>query len=90
MCAKLSGLVTEADWRRWTAADFRPYLDVAFDCFGAERLMIGSDWPVCLVAGGYEPTMSAVVEYLEERPPHERDAVLGGNAQRFWNLAAAI
>ena len=90
VCAKLSGLVTEADWRRWTAADLRPYLDVAFDCFGAERLMIGSDWPVCLVAGDYEPTMSAVVEYLEERPPHERDAVLGGNAQRFWNLAAAL
>jgi len=88
VCAKLSGLVTEADWRRWTAADLRPYLDVAFDCFGAERLMIGSDWPVCLVAGDYQRTMAAVVDYLAGRPARERDAVLGGNAQRFWNLGA--
>ena len=85
--AKLSGLVTEADWNTWTPAALRPYLDVAFDCFGAERLMIGSDWPVCTVAGDYARTMSVVSEYVADRPAHERDAVLGGNAQRFWNLA---
>ena len=49
--AKLSGLVTEADWQRWTPGDLRPYLDAALDSFGADRLMIGSDWPVCTVAG---------------------------------------
>jgi L-fucono-1,5-lactonase len=86
VCAKLSGLVTEADWRRWTVDDIRPYLDVAFDCFGAERLMIGSDWPVCTVAGSYARTMAVVVDYLAERSAAERDAVLGGTAQRFWNL----
>lgn len=86
--AKLSGLVTEADWTHWTAADIRPYLDAAFDCFGADRLMIGSDWPVCLVAGDYTRTMSVVVGYVAERPPHERDAVLGANAARFWKLGA--
>jgi len=84
--AKVSGLVTEADWNTWTAAALRPYLDVAFDCFGAERLMIGSDWPVCTIAGDYARTMRVVVDYVADRPAHERDAVLGGNAQRFWNL----
>jgi L-fuconolactonase len=85
--AKLSGLVTEADWQAWTARDIRPYLDVAFDCFGAERLMIGSDWPVCTVAAGYARVMALVSDYLADRPAQERDAVLGGNAQRFYNLS---
>ena len=84
--AKLSGLVTEADWRSWTAQEIRPYLDVAFDCFGAGRLMMGSDWPVCTVAAEYARVMSLVTDYLADRPAEERDAVLGGNAQRFYNL----
>ena len=86
--AKLSGLVTEADWSAWTPDDLRPYLDVAFECFGVERLMIGSDWPVCTVAGTYGRTLAVIVDYLGNRPAHERDAVLGANAQRFWNLSA--
>jgi L-fucono-1,5-lactonase len=86
VCAKLSGLVTEADWGRWTAAGMRPYLDVAFDCFGADRLLIGSDWPVCTLAAGYARTLGLVTEYLEARPAAERQAVLGGNAARFWRL----
>jgi L-fuconolactonase len=85
---KVSGLVTEADWTRWTASDVRPYLDVAFECFGAERLLAGSDWPVCTVAAGYGRTMSLLTDYLEHRPSSERDAVLGGNAARFWGLPA--
>ncbi len=84
--AKLSGLVTEADWTGWTPQQLRPYLDVAFDCFGPDRLMIGSDWPVCTVAADYGRTMAVVVDYLADRPASEREAVLGGNAQRFWNL----
>jgi L-fuconolactonase len=88
--AKLSGLVTEADWTHWTPAMLRPYLDVAFDCFGADRLMIGSDWPVCTVAGDYSRTMRVVVDYVADRPARERDAVLGGNAQRFWNLRSSV
>ena len=83
---KLSGLVTEADWAAWRPDQLRPYVDVAFDCFGAERVMIGSDWPVCTVASDYARTMAVVVEYLADRPAQERDGVLGGNAQRFWNL----
>ena len=84
--AKLSGLVTEADWTGWAPDDIHPYLDVAFESFGPERLMIGSDWPVCTVAGDYARTMAVVSDYLDTRPAHERDAVLGGNAVRFWNL----
>jgi L-fuconolactonase len=84
--AKLSGLVTEADWARWTADQIRPYLDVALECFGADRLMIGSDWPVCTVAADYLRTLDVVRDYLSALPSADRDAVLGGNAQRFWNL----
>jgi L-fuconolactonase len=67
-----------------------PYLDVAFECFGAERLMIGSDWPVCTVAGDYQRTMAVVINYLSQRSSHERDAVLGGNAIRCWNLQVPV
>lgn len=83
---KLSGLVTEADWLHWKPKDMHPYLDVAFDEFGASRLMIGSDWPVCLVAGKYGPVMDVVKKYLERHSSEMRDAVLGGNARRFWRL----
>jgi L-fuconolactonase len=85
---KVSGLVTEADWARWTPAAIRPYLDVVFECFGAERLMIGSDWPVCTVAGDYRRTMAVVVDYVAARPAAERAAVLGGTAAKLWNLDA--
>ncbi len=88
--AKLSGLVTEADWTQWTPGDIEPYLDVAFECFGAERLMIGSDWPVCTVAGDYARTMAVVNDYVARRPAAERDAVLGGNAIRFWKLQVPV
>jgi L-fuconolactonase len=86
--AKLSGLVTEANWTTWTAQDIRPYLDLAFDCFGADRLMVGSDWPVCTVAGDYARVMAALTDYLADRPAPEREAVLGGNAQRVYKLSA--
>ena len=86
--AKLSGLVTEADWQAWTPEGMRPYLDVAFDCFGPGRLMIGSDWPVCTVAADYGRTMRVVTEYMRDRPSREQDAVLGGNAARLWQLDA--
>ena len=85
---KLSGLVTEAHWTRWTRDEMRPCLDVAFDCFGAHRLLAGSDWPVCTLAADYGRTMSIVTEYLEGRPEKEREAVMGGNAARFWRLPA--
>lgn len=89
VCCKLSGLVTEADWQHWTAERIHPYLDVAFDAFGSERLMIGSDWPVCLIAAPYGRAMDLVKDYVRSHCPEVLDAVLGGNAQRFWRLKAS-
>jgi L-fuconolactonase len=85
MC-KLSGMVTEADRQHWRPEHMAPYLDVAFKCFGPERLMIGSDWPVCSVAAPYSRAMSVVKDYLARCSAADQEAVLGGNAQRFWKL----
>jgi L-fuconolactonase len=86
---KLSGLVTEADWQHWTPDQISPYLDVALEAFGADRLMIGSDWPVCLVAGSYTRVIQLVKNYVLNRFPDDAlPRVLGGNAQRFWRLNA--
>ena len=83
---KVSGLVTEANWTRWTSDAIRPYLDVAFDCFGGHRLLFGSDWPVCTVAAEYSRTTSLIEDYMAGKPAAERDGVMGGNAARLWRL----
>jgi L-fuconolactonase len=83
---KLSGMVTEADWRGWKAKQLFPYLDVAFESFGPDRLMIGSDWPVCLVAASYMRATEIVKNYLLQKSPESQDRVLGGNAQQFYRL----
>jgi L-fuconolactonase len=84
--AKVSGLVTEADWQAWKPEDIRPYLDVAFECFGPSRLMIGSDWPVCTVAASYARVVDLVKDYRSGFAAEEHQAVLGGNAAKFWRL----
>ena len=81
---KLSGLVTEADRGAWTPAQIEPYLDVAFECFGAGRLMAGSDWPVCTLAADYSRTMTVVRDYVGRFTSAEREAVLGGNARAIY------
>jgi L-fuconolactonase len=81
---KLSGLVTEADWTSWTPEQISPYLDVAFEAFGPNRLMIGSDWPVCLVAASYSRVIDVVKLYLDRYSADARKAVLGGNAREFY------
>jgi len=83
---KLSGLVTECDWQQWRREQIVPYIDVAFECFGTDRLMIGSDWPVCLVAAPYAHVIDVVMHYLDRYGAETREALLGGNAQRFWRL----
>jgi L-fuconolactonase len=83
---KVSGLVTEADWRAWKPEDMRPYLDVAFECFGPSRMMIGSDWPVCTVAAPYSRVIDLVKDYIGKYTAEEREGVLGGNAAKFWRL----
>jgi len=85
---KLSGLVTEADWQEWQPGHIFPYLEVAMSCFGPERMMIGSDWPVCTVAASYSRTMKVIYEFISGCPDEVRDGILGENAMRFWRLHA--
>jgi L-fuconolactonase len=84
--AKLSGLVTEADWCHWKPEHIAPYLDVTFDAFGPERLMIGSDWPVCLASASYGRAVDVVKNYVLRNKPGSLDDVMGGTATRFWRL----
>jgi L-fuconolactonase len=83
---KLSGMVTEAAWDAWSAADFTPYLDTAMDWFGPERLMIGSDWPVCTLAGSYGNVTGIVQRYVDRLTDADRDAIRGGTATRVYRL----
>ena len=84
--AKLSGLVTEADWSSWSPSTLVPYLDTALELFGPDRLLIGSDWPVCTVAGSYSRVLDAILSFLAPLPSSQQDAILGGNALRLWKL----
>ena len=77
---KVSGMVTEAAWKKWTQEDYRPYLDVVFDCFGVDRLMFGSDWPVCTLSGSYSEVVGIVRTYIEALSDEEKTKVMGGNA----------
>lgn len=81
---KVSGLVTEAKWKQWTAADFRPYLDVGFEVFGPERLMFGSDWPVCLLSGSYREVYDLVDQYARAWSPVQRADLFGETARRVY------
>jgi len=85
---KLSGLVPEADWHEWQPTDFRPYLDVVFEAFGPERVLFGSDWPVCNVAGGYAAVVDLARDYLAAFSKAEQAQFWGGNATTFYSLHA--
>lgn len=83
---KLSGMVTEADWKAWRPADLKPYVQAALDAFGPQRCMFGSDWPVCELAGTYSQVYHALVEALGPITTSERAAIFGGTAARFYGL----
>ena len=83
---KLSGMVTEANWNTWRPTDFVPYLDTIFAVFGTKRVMYGSDWPVCLVAARYEQQLKLVTDYIHSFHESEKQAIMGENAVRFYNL----
>src|SRR5882757_1650867 len=83
---KLSGMVTEADWTQWTVQDLRPYADVVLDAFGPDRVMFGSDWPVCTLAASYAQVLDAAAELTEGLTAVERDAIFAGTARRVYGL----
>jgi L-fuconolactonase len=86
---KLSGLVTEAAWRQWRPEDFRPYLEAALEAFGPERLMFGSDWPVCLVAADYAEVVGLCRDFLATLSAAEQAQIWGGTAARVYGIDAA-
>jgi L-fuconolactonase len=83
---KLSGMVTEAHWDTWTVADLRPYAETVLDAFGAERVMFGSDWPVCMLAATYSEVFDATNALVGGLSETERAAVLGDTATRVYRL----
>jgi L-fuconolactonase len=86
---KISGLVTEANWQGWSANDFKPYLDLVFEVFGVDRLMFGSDWPVCLLAAGYSQVVQLIADYTQNLPGADREKIFGTNAAHFYGQRAS-
>jgi L-fuconolactonase len=87
MHCKLSGMITEADHKQWTADDLRPYVQHVLKLFGPDRLMFGSDWPVCKLAGSWKQALAAFTQACGPLPQTEREKILGGTAMRFYQLA---
>ena len=83
---KISGMVTETHNFKFNKNDFTPFLDVIFNCFGSERIMFGSDWPVCLVAASYNQTIKIIHNYLENCSKKIKDDIMGNNAIKIYNL----
>lgn len=83
---KISGMVTEADWAQWKTVDFKPYLDKVVGLFGMERLLYGSDWPVCLVAASYEQQYAIVRNYFAGFSTASQSAFFGDNATKVYQL----
>ena len=86
VACKVSGLVTEADWQHWTIEDLSPYLNTALECFGPQRLLAGSDWPVCTVAASYSRWWQTLRRWAEKLSISEQESILGGNAARIYHL----
>ncbi|MFA9190710.1 amidohydrolase family protein [Flavobacterium sp. FZUC8N2.13] len=83
---KLSGMTTEADYNNWTPEQIEPYMQLVLEAFGANRILFGSDWPVCLVAGNYTKTKELVTNFIAKLSSQEQAAIMGGNAMQFYNL----
>ena len=83
---KISGMVTEADHSHWKPSDFIPYLDIVFDAFGENRILFGSDWPVCLLAASYQEVYQLITDYTANFSLEQRDKLFGANAERFYNI----
>ena len=86
LTCKVSGMITEANWTAWKTSDFTPYLDVVFEAFGEDRLMYGSDWPVCKLAGSYRQVYDLTDNYLSQFSPLAKEKFFGGVASEFYGL----
>ena len=83
---KISGMITEADYKTWTPEQVHPYMKLVLESFGASRVMYGSDWPVCLVAGNYSMVKALVTDFITDLSQEEQNAIMGKNAAKFYNL----
>jgi L-fuconolactonase len=86
---KLSGMVTEARWATWTPGDLRPFVDSVLDWFTPQRLLFGSDWPVCLLAGPYDAVIDGLIAALPALSPDDLAQIFGGTAQRLYRIGGA-
>jgi L-fuconolactonase len=86
VCCKISELVTQADWERWSSEDLKPYVQHALKCFGPDRLMWGSGWPVCLLAADFGQTLSSSLEALGPLSEPDIDRIFRDNARAFYDL----
>ncbi len=83
---KISGMITEADWKKWRSEDIYPYIDIVFEAFGDDRLMIGSDWPVCNLAGNYKTVMNLAINYFKDFRENIKSKIFGENCALFYNI----
>ena len=79
-------MITEADWNHWQTKDFDNYLSEALEAFGPDRLMFGSDWPVCLLAGSYQHVVQIIELFLKELKPIDQNKIMRENARNFYKL----
>ena len=86
VACKVSGLTTEADWTTWQKQQFEPYFEAIFDCFGTEKTIFGSDWPVSLLAGNYSTTLSLVENYIQKFTKSEQQQIMGLNAKNLYDI----
>ncbi len=86
VACKISGLVTEADFTNFSPSDFTPYLDIVFECFGEDRILFGSDWPVCLLAATYQDVLLLIEEYTAGFSEEQNKKLFGGNAARIYKI----
>jgi len=83
---KLSGMITEADFDQWTPQQIEPYMNLVLNAFGSEKIMFGSDWPVCLVAGNYNKVKEIVINFIANLSSKEQVSIMGENTVKFYNL----
>jgi L-fuconolactonase len=83
---KMSGMATEADFNIWTPEQIHPYMDTVLEAFGSKRILFGSDWPVCLVAGNYSKIKKLTTDFISQLSKIEQNSIMGNNAIEFYNL----